>query len=412
MIIPSLLKKVLSKRVFIILAAVLCLFIFKSISSNDQAITQFVVLEQLQVDLPETVEAGKPFSLTVFDIQPDKKIHISVESNYGKRKFVGSSTDGTFKTTIPGLDIPGTGQTLVQVVQGNSYSSSQLQMLPAATADPVDVYLGPRTVIADADHFVMQVAVPTDIFGNPIAEGTNVDFSVTRPELDVEEFQAPTQNLLAWIEIFSKTKSGRTRVATVVEDKHGAERDFLEVAGVPEKFTISLLDPLVPADGRALLRVSTGVLVDVFGNQMPDGISVTLDASGATGVRRLNGKTIDGVALFNLEAPSVPGEVTLIASASGVNSQALIIEFEPSVESFDYKIIDSEKTNQLIIGPVVSVNGSYIPDGTLVEIVLDDGTKLDQQALLGKAVFEFDKGVNLQGAEIVVLGKEVEVDGS
>jgi len=144
------------------------------------------------------------------------------------------------------------------------------------------------------------------------------------------------------------------------------------VAGVPAAHTLEVLDAVPAADGQALIRVRTSVLADRFGNVMPDGTAVTLDADGAGGRRRLNGQTNAGRAEFTYEVPDGPGPVSLAATASGVAGQPLELTFPSAVESLTARIEPQLEAVAVHIGPVLSIRDSYVPEGTIATVTMVD----------------------------------------
>ncbi len=299
----------------------------------------------------------------------------------------------------------------------------------------MDAYLGPRTVIADGAHFVMIVTVPTDRLGNPVEEGTDVDYLITRADLAVEEAIAPTQHLLSWLEVDSSTVAGRARIGAQITTSGGlplptaetseregdgpitaAERTFLEVAGVPVAHSLDLLDAVPVADGQALIRVRTTVLEDRFGNVLPDGTVVILDADGVGGIRRINGQTNAGRAEFTYEVPEQAGAVTLKATASGVSGEPLRLRFDSAIESFTGSIDPQLEAVLVNVGPVRSIRGSYVPEGTVAEVTMvgADGEEIVRRVdlTLGAGTAFFPSDVDTGLATIRVLGEELEIEGT
>lgn len=361
----------------------------------------------LEVDAPERVDAGQDFWIDIDGATPGVEIQATLEAGYGRidHRFVPETSDPRIEVTA--VDGPASGSVLLTVAQGTAVATRVVEIEPGPPTDPIDVYLGPRTVIADAAHFVMLVAIPEDEFGNPVAEGTRVDFTTTRPNLAVERDSHETENLLAWYEVFSRTVTGRTRIATESGDAGAPERDFLEVADIPVPFEIELVDPIVPADGQALIRVRSDLLVDEFGNVMPDGVVAYLDTSGVTGTRRIHSQTIDGRAEFTLEVPDRPGSATLMIIASGTRSEVLEVEFPTAVASMAAKVERSELATMVHIGPVRSVRGSFVPEGAIAEVELPDGTTRTVDLSLGVGTAFFPSDADTRGATVRVLGSEI-----
>jgi len=133
-----------------------------------------------------------------------------------------------------------------------------------------------------------------------------------------------------------------------------------------------MIEGAVPvANGRDLMVISTSELVDQFGNPLPDGTIGHLEASGATGQRRLTSRSIDSRLRFVLEAPSEPGRTELQAFASGGESKVLTIEFEPAVAEIPITVTAESELSRISVGRVTEPDGGFVPDGTLVKITSD-----------------------------------------
>jgi hypothetical protein len=360
----------------------------------------------LTVEAPEQVDAGDDFWIDIDGATPGVEIRATLEAGYGRIDYPFTPEDAQARIDVTAVDGPASGDVLLTITQGAAVATRVIEIEPGPPTDPIDVYLGPRTVIADAAHFVMLVAIPEDEFGNPVAEGTRVDFTTTRPNLVVEQESHETEDLLAWYEVFSRTVTGRTRIATESGDAGAPERDFLEVADIPVPFEIELVDPIVPADGQALIRVRSDVLVDEFGNVMPDGVVAYLDTAGVTGTRRIHGQTIDGRAEFTLEVPDRPGSATLMIIASGTRSGLLEVEFPTAVASMTAEVERNELTTMIHVGPIRSVRGSFVPEGAIAEVELADGAIRSVDLSLGIGTGFFPADADTSRVTVRVLGSE------
>ncbi len=361
----------------------------------------------LTVEAPELVTAGEDFQISIEGVTPGLEIVATLEAGYGLIEYPFTPDESSALIDVAAVDGPASGSVLLTIAQGDAVATQVVKIEPGPPTDPIDVYLGPRTVIADAAHFVMLVAIPEDEFGNPVAEGTRVDFTTTRPDLAVEEESDETEDLLAWYEVYSRTVTGRTRIATESGEAGAAERDFLEVADIPVPFEIELVDPIVPADGQALIRVRSDVLVDQFGNVMPDGVVAYLDTSGVTGIRRIHGQTIDGRAEFTLEVPDRPGSATLMIVASGTRSEVLDVDFPTAVASMTAEVERNELTTMVHVGPIRSVRGSFVPEGAMATIELADGAIRNIDLSLGIGTAFFPADADTSRVTVRVLGSEL-----
>ena len=373
------------------------------------------LIGHLQVVAPESVDAGDEFVVEVTDIVHGEVVEVWVDGGYGGRLFSGEVDNGIARVLIEPAQGPESGTLVVHAVAQDAVGSTVVEMVPGTAVDPLDLYLGPRTVIADGRDFSMIVAVPKDSFGNPVIDGTVVDYTVTRDDGSGPGASEPTSGLLSYHRIFSRTVATRTRVAATVGSANGPERSFLEVAGIPSRFDLGLVDAAPLADGHSLARIRTGELVDEFGNQLPDGSLVYLDAAGVTGVRRLRSVAIEGQAEFVFEAPAEPGEATFIATASGIASTPLEVSFPSAVAELPAKatlvVVEGadgpRNAVELRIGRVVSSRDSYVPDGTLVRVETADEV-YEAPIEFGAATVTVSEISGV--AEVSVLGTVITID--
>lgn len=381
----------------------------KDISSGNFPSPVVANTEPIVIAAPAVVSAGDDFTVSISGLEPHQPAQLTLDSGYGLRLLDVPTDASTASVSVKPWTGPASGLVLATVVQGAKVATATFELEPGPPVGPIDVYLGPRTVIADNEHFVMLVAVPEDSLGNPVANNTAVDFATTRADLSLERAASTTDNLVAWYEVFSGTVAGRSRVATASGDAGAPERTFLEVADLPEPFEIVVLESLLPADGQALLTVKTTQLADRFGNVVPDGTAVTLDAQGASGTRRIYGQSVDGYGEFTLEVPDRPGSVKLLATASGVQSKPLTISIESAVASLTAEVQLGDEANQVNVGPVLSVRNSFVPEGTIARVIAADGTVATVDLSLGVGTATFTPDTDMSVVTVEVLGSSIEV---
>lgn len=325
--------------------------------------------DELSIVAPVGFGAGDSFDVRVNGAFEDgDTVTLLVETGYDHQVYESEPADGVAIFEIEPDAGPRSGVVTLTALSGDRTGHGTVEILPGRGVDPLELFLGPRTIEATNTTATMIVVLAQDEFGNPVADGTDVNVRVTRPDLQAQAFELETEGLIAWSRIISGTLAGRSKVAVTVDDGRGKELDFLEVAGSPADFLVELADPLVPADGRSLVRLRTTRLEDPFGNILPDGVTVFADVEGPGGTRRLHSQVIKGIAEFTLEAPSRPGTETVVVQASGSTSPPLLVEFGPMVTGYDVAATTDIDGIRLTIGPVVSTLGAYVPDGTPVVV--------------------------------------------
>jgi hypothetical protein len=350
--------------------------------AGTDATTSVAAPVELSISAPSQVGTNDELTLTVEGTKAGVPVEVTVDGGYGPRRVTVTPTSNSVEVLVPPGDRPESGLVLVTAAQPGRVGVSTLEMTPGEPVDPLDLYLGPRTVVADTEHFTMIVAVPEDDRGNPVSNDYPVDYKVTRPNGVVEQETHPTSDLLSHFIVFSRTVTGRTRIGVEAGEAGGPERNFLEVAGVPAPFDLEVEGEIAPADGQALTVLRTAVLTDEFGNELPDGVVVYLDIEGVTGTRRLYSATIDAVAEFQIESPTEPGSATAVGVASGIVGNPLPIRFPAAVETVPVEVRDHVDGLEVVVGPVRTVRNAYVPDGTLA-VVSVDGTDYEVPLELG-----------------------------
>ena len=338
---------------------------------TDQSEPEATPSVELSVNAPAEVDAGESFGVVVdirsaatetagaIDAEGSAAILV-IDGGYGFRRLETTVADGQAVFVVPPAPGPESGTVLLEAVVGKAVASTTAEIRPGPAGDPTAVFLGPRTIVADQRDHTMAVAVAEDRFGNPVADGTAIDFRTTRPSGDTESQSTSTEGLIAFAEVQSGTQAGRSRVGVEIGDVGAPERTFLEVAGVPVPFSLVVGETIPPADGNALLEMKTTVLADRFGNVVPDGTAVVLDGRGSTGNRRITGSTIEGVAHFVVEAPDRPGPAEFTALASGTPSDPTVVDFEPAVTAIPVEVVDHEEGFEVLIGRVASTRSAYV----------------------------------------------------
>ncbi len=388
------------------------------LSQKPAATTELPVASQwnatLAIEAPAQVAAGSPFSVLVKGAAPQSTVTLQVQGNYGPRTFT-TVANGQARFDIPAADWAESGTLTLLAFADEQVGVNQLEILPDVAVDPVDTYVGPRTVWADSQDFTMAVTVPKDTFGNPVADDTAVAYDVTRANGQSQKFTSKTRGLLSYITAFSTTTSGRSTIAITSGDANGTEESFLEVAGPPATITLTPQDELPLADGRTLLRLRTEQLFDQFDNELPDGIIADLLVNKQdTIVRRLQKTVQKGTVEFTVEAPDEASELTFIVAINGVQSEPLILSFETAVNNnfsaTSWQLQDGEWVTG--IGEVVTAKGSYIPDGAVATITHEDrtyeGAFLEGLALIETPFDPVGKNVAVLDASAIVTAAKTE----
>lgn len=379
-------------------------------------LSQAIAADELTVEAPIEVPVGTEYEVTVGGLDPTTddgettEVTLLVDSGYRVRQYAATVEGESATFVIEAIDGPAVGVTTLTAIDGNRTGHATTTLVAEMASDPLELFLGPRTIEATGETATMAVVLAVDRFGNPVPDGTPVTYRVTRPDLAAEESEVEIDGLISWTRILSGTFAGRSKLAVDVDGAGGKELDFLEIAGTPESFGIFTVDPAVPADGRSLVRVRTTQILDNYGNAVPDGLDVFADMSGSTGVRRLKSETVKGVAEFTIEAPSRPGPATVVVKVSGVASEPLVLDFAAMVTEMAIDVVTDMDGMVISVGPIFSTLGAYVPDGTPVLVTSEFGES--SHALFNGEV-QITLPLSTEPIDLEVLGFErlIQVDG-
>ncbi len=331
----------------------------------------------LALRAPATVAAGDPLRIMVerADAPEGMPVTLVAQTSYGPLVVTAPFHAGMAEFRLPASATHAAGMVTLTAHADAAIGRTELVITPGPPIDPITPLVGPRTIIADGTHWGTLSAIPFDAFGNPVAEGTPVQFRLLRPDGSLEMINTRVTNLLAWQRINSSTHAGRTVVVVTAGEAHGPEASLNETPGWPVAFRLSADPPGLPADGSRLLTLRTSPIKDRYGNALLDGTLVTfvVDTPGAL-PRFIPAITIGGIAEAQLQAPTEPTPLTVRATLYGIISEPLTLNFAPGPAVGVIRIRTSldEPAGMVWIeaGPLVGQLGQLVPEGTTVYFTL------------------------------------------
>ena len=361
---------------------------------------------------PDSVSAGEDWTFTIEGrngaLETDAEIlDVHVTGPWGTRSLVVEPPDD-WTVTVPGELTERTGVLTATVRVGDAVGSGFVEVVPLDAVNGAIPLAGPRSIIADFEHWTMVSAFPRDRFGNAVADGTTVLVEVRRPDGTFETVETEVEHLLSVVRVFSESLAGRTALRMNTGGATGPEVEVLEVPGPPVGVTVEVPDVPFRADGRMLVNLRTDVLVDQYDNVLLDGTTGVVRMDGPLGVGTLRPFTIDGRFDFFVEAPPVPGTVTLDIEVDGVRSEPIELFFASDVSDLPVEVERTEEGVLVSVGQVLSVHGGYVPDGTRA-FVRVGGREFDAEIMDGRSelLVRVEAGETM---EIEVLGTTVEVE--
>lgn len=277
------------------------------------------------------------------------------------------------------------------VYLGKELATKTIAVLPRKTAEPLDAYLGSKSIIADGKDWAMITAIPTDTFGNPVKNHTPIFYELLRPDGTQQQIAATTENSVSFQKINSLTKAGKTFIGVSLNEVGSREKELLEVADFPVNFTIKADSHSIYADDHQFFKIKTSVLRDKNNNVMPEGTAVSFVCQEPSGKKRLlNSYTIEGTAELSIQNPKQAGTLKVVASVyGGGNSNTLLLDFISPIHDINVRY---ETTKQRVnVGPLIAQLNQLVPNGTQVSLVFDSNQydSLLQEVVDGHVYFDF-----------------------
>ena len=347
----------------------------------------------LSIAAPGAVDAGAAIPLTVQTDGAAGEIFLLATGTFGSIPFTATVAGGEASFTLAPPYTRHAGAVTFLARSGDAQAQAETRIRPGPPVDPILPLVGPRSIVADAAHWTMLVAVPVDRFGNPLADGFPVTVRAQHPapeggdpQSGVEVQTTQIERLFAWARVYSRTKAGRTFLSFNAGEAHSPERDVLEVPGRPLPFRLFAQPEVAVADGRQTVQISSEQIRDRFDNLLLDGTSVQLLAESSDGSRRVIPTfTQDGRIYARLQSPAAPGSLRVQALVDDVLSETLSLRFTPgpAVRAFPIAVALTDDALLLTAGPLVGPIGQFIPDGTAVRFTLTDpdGAPLEAEAV-------------------------------
>jgi hypothetical protein len=362
----------------------------------------------LVVSGPTVIQAGADWPISIEDgrVAP---VAVEVWDAWGVRRIEFEAHDNV--VVVPGELTENAGRLTARLTIGDARGRVDVDVLPGLASDGVVPLAGPRSMIADAEHWTMVTAIPVDRYGNVVADGTPVRLHIRRPDGSIDLVEGSVADLLAGIRVWSTTTAGRSSVRVAVDGSTGPEVDVSEVPGSPVSVELDAPQRELRADGRTLTTIVTSELFDRHGNRLLDGTAASLKVTGPDGAATLRSVTIGGRAEFTFEAPTRPGSIELRAEVDGVAGAPLVVDVLADVDDLPVSVErvdrDGRSLVDVVVGPVSTRLGGFVPDST--QVVADIGGDLEVSEIRsGSATLLLDVPAG-HTFEVAVLGVTREV---
>ncbi|MFL9844630.1 hypothetical protein [Flavobacterium rhizosphaerae] len=404
------------KRVTIIVALVIVGVIFGATAVLPKLKNGTTPQTAILGGLKKTYIAGEPI---VFNFKANTQTETSLllKSSYATLLLSAVKKGDTLTFTAPAFFYRKTGKVIWKLIAENTaIVTGAFEIIPQKQTAQIENYLGPRSMPVGDGHHTMMVAIPEDMYGNPMPDSTAT--TISNQFLDkIAYYDLPTQDFISWKRLYAPEKSGKmlTSVKCGAMETNETETDVYPAP--PEAFTITFSRNHAFADGNQLTTLTTSVLQDKFGNIVTDGTMVYFKMTTKENIKlETFGATVNGIAAGKFLAPDHEDIYNVTAYVTGMaESNSINISYKPVPVDIPY--IFNVRERSLKIGRVSSFMGQVVPEGTVVTVKLYDKQKqcgtFTGYTTNGVAAFNLPKkeyALKQYTVIISVLGKSVKTE--
>ena len=316
------------------------------------------------LDAPDVVAAGEGVTVTAEGAMVDGVAEVLVHGGYGTLRFEMAIDGGRGQLLLPPAATQHAGVVTIEVGE----HIETFEILPGEVTTLVAPLVGPRTIAANGADETLAVLLPTDRFGNQVADGTNTNIIWEQPG-DVDSTASPlTEDGMAWAMIPSGEVAGLTMVrATAGDDAVRANAVRIdEVPGTVRDITLTASTTDALADGRSVVALHTDELTDRFGNTIADGTIAQFVFDGPSGRGAVTGTVQNGAVHMELSAPTEPGRLVGHLDIHGVASNEITVDYRSAIASFEARLEFIGEEAVLRIDNALDPSGAFVADGTQV----------------------------------------------
>ena len=353
---------------------VLSLFLFGCSSKKEPEIKQSVSPKVSLVAMQNSFVADDSISLLFKTDTPTNKFKLQIKNAYGNT-LLASKKDSSklllFKLPKNFTRLAGPCRwKLLQeektVLQGEFEIG-----VNATKATFIESYFGPRSITAGYNDFSMLTIAPTDVYDNPLDNGTEVTVKYQFLE-NINELKITSQNFMAWYNVRSTTKSGRILVSSECNGTTSKELATIVYPSNATNFSISASSAHNFADGNQIVTFTSDIIRDEFGNMVSNGTLVTFIIKNEKDSYLYTiGTTLNGIVEARTLHPDQASQWEIQAFVTGAaESNTTAFSFKSAIK--DYPVYFSKGNRNIAIGPFESFMKQLIPDGLLLQLDIYD----------------------------------------
>ncbi|WP_298553130.1 hypothetical protein [uncultured Algibacter sp.] len=290
-----------------------------------------------------------------------------VSNSFGSTVITPSNTLDKLSYPIPETITNKSGIVYWRLLTKTEELQGQFNIIPQQNVTTIQTYLGPPSIAAGGTDFSMLVAIPIDIYDNPLAENTKV--AVKHQFLDTQQIDTISiKNSISYKNIFSPLKTGRMLMGSSCLGFDSKEYTVNIMPTTPIDFEISYQRHHEFADGNQITTLSTSIIKDEFQNIASDGTYVEFFLTTANqNILKTSGTTINGIVTARIIHPDHADKWFIQAFIEGMaKSNKINIEYKAVISDFDIEL--SNANRKITVGPLKSFMNQMIPDGLQVTL--------------------------------------------
>ena len=344
--------------------------------SKDKPKEEVILKEASLITTNSHFEVAQDIKLQ-FYCTPNKDVYLQLRNAYGTTMIPAEYKNGKAVFMLPKNYRRIVGPCYWELINRNkTYLKGEIYIYAnAKNKTLIESYLGPPSILAGGRDYSMMVIVPTDLYDNPVDEGTDIDFSYHYENKKMDR-ALKTEDLIGWTNIYSGMETGR--ILTYSSSNGTSSKEFTTIVR-PNKaanFTISYKRVHDFADGNQVITFTTSIIRDDYGNVVSDGTLVTFTIIDSDG-KQLHciGTTLSGVAQGKMLHPVKREFWTIQAYVSGTGeSNTISVDFKKAI--YDYEVTYTEGNRNIKVGTIKSFMNQLVPDGLPVSLYIYQHNRL------------------------------------
>lgn len=357
-------------RVFIIL----CLFLIGCSSKKKETQKKHVLPKVILENKQKNYVAGDSISLTFKADDGKERLILQMKNAYGNTLLTPEIIkDNTVKFLIPKNYTRLAGPCRwILLHEGETVLKGKLNITtntPMGTH--IESYFGPRSITAGYIDYSMLTVSPTDVYDNPLDDGTEVTVKYQFEE-NISDLKITTQSFFSWYNVRSTTKSGRILVTSECNGTTSKELATIVFPSNATDFSINAKSAHNYADGNQIITFTSDIIKDEFGNTVSNGTLVTFIIKNEKNSYLYTiGTTLNGIVEARTLHPDKASKWEIQAFITGA-AESNILEFDFIAAIKDYPVHFSQGNRNIDIGPFESFMKQLIPDGLLIQLDIYD----------------------------------------